>query len=366
MLISGEPLLSPKVVINSQFRKVDTKTTGVGYYNYAREALREFVNSKIQNIATIYVPSYICHEAVDSLICTQVNIRYYPVKPDLTPDWDWLNNEVQSPNGILLLVHYFGFVNDLNKAISFSKEHGLLLIEDCAHSFLTTVNGFAIGSFGDAAIYSYRKIIPLPTGAGLRSKDPAYLSHKSQKSIDLKAYIGIAKQVVKYSLYKSRVPKFLWSAPTQYMNQLVESPRVQHQDRSAIPNICMKLMCQLEPTFDNIIRIRRTNYNFLATHFSKLPGISLPFPNLEPGTCPYLFPILIEKPSKVIEELNANYIPARSWPVLPQEIFANPELSVATEIASKIITFPIHQDITTNQLSYIINTFTKVYSRWPQ
>ena len=115
----------------------------------------------------LYAPSYICVEAVEPLESMGQRLCFYPVLDSLEPDLAWLESQVHDEAKAFLLVHYFGFPNAIEKAIEFCQRRGLLLVEDCAHSFLSRHRGQAIGTFGDTGFYSFYKMLPIPAGAGL-------------------------------------------------------------------------------------------------------------------------------------------------------------------------------------------------------
>jgi len=55
----------------------------------------------------------------------------------------------------VILVHLYGQVRDMDKWVSFCKQHDLFLIEDCAQAHLASWQGSVAGSFGKAGAYSF-------------------------------------------------------------------------------------------------------------------------------------------------------------------------------------------------------------------
>ena len=55
----------------------------------------------------------------------------------------------------LIVQHTFGVPAQMDTIVGFCKKHNLILIEDCAHSLGATFKRKAIGSFGDAAFFSF-------------------------------------------------------------------------------------------------------------------------------------------------------------------------------------------------------------------
>ena len=70
-------------------------------------------------------------------------------------------------NLVILLSDIGGIVNpDIEKIAKFCKEKNIILIEDCAHSFGSTLNKKFSGTFGDAGVYSYYSTKAIFAGEG--------------------------------------------------------------------------------------------------------------------------------------------------------------------------------------------------------
>ena len=55
----------------------------------------------------------------------------------------------------IIPVHLYGQPADMSAIMAIAKKHKLWVIEDCAQAHLARVNGLMVGSFGDAASYSF-------------------------------------------------------------------------------------------------------------------------------------------------------------------------------------------------------------------
>ncbi len=75
----------------------------------------------------------------------------------------------------LLAVHQFGYPQKMENIVPFARAHGLLLIEDCAFSFLSSYSGYPAASYGDVAVFATRflagarTLISFPAGASKMS-----------------------------------------------------------------------------------------------------------------------------------------------------------------------------------------------------
>ncbi len=70
--------------------------------------------------------------------------------------------------------HIYGLPCDMDEIMAIARRHRLLVMEDCAHSLGATYHGRPVGTFGDAALFSFQVLKPLNTcGGGIAySREP--------------------------------------------------------------------------------------------------------------------------------------------------------------------------------------------------
>ncbi|MFC1480305.1 DegT/DnrJ/EryC1/StrS family aminotransferase, partial [Candidatus Omnitrophota bacterium] len=138
----------------------------------------------------IWVPDYICNEPLEALRDSRFNLVFYPIDRDLRPKWDvleFLAEETARPD-VFVLVHYFGFTNDINGARMFCQKYQAELLEDAAHTLFPTG---CIGQSDNAIIFSPRKLLSVPEG-GLLVMPERFSHHladgnrKSDKKVVIK------------------------------------------------------------------------------------------------------------------------------------------------------------------------------------
>lgn len=93
---------------------------------------------------------------------------FYDVAADsFAPDLDDLRTLVVDAGlDAVLTVPMWGYPWDVAPLAQFCREMDLLLIEDCAHSFGTAMNGRKFGTFGDASTFSTHERKLVSTGEG--------------------------------------------------------------------------------------------------------------------------------------------------------------------------------------------------------
>ncbi|MBI5096012.1 MAG: DegT/DnrJ/EryC1/StrS family aminotransferase [Candidatus Hydrogenedentes bacterium] len=100
-----------------------------------------------------------------------LDINAVPILVDVEPDtWciDIAKAEalVTKKTKALIIVHLYGCMPDMTRVQAFCKKHKLFLIEDCAHQHGSFWKGQGVGSFGDAASFSFQESKVLSCGEG--------------------------------------------------------------------------------------------------------------------------------------------------------------------------------------------------------
>jgi dTDP-4-amino-4,6-dideoxygalactose transaminase len=94
-----------------------------------------------------------------------------PVACDIDPETMTIDlidaaKRLTSKTKAIMPVHYSGGVGNLDAIYSFARKHGLRIIEDAAHALGTVYQSKKIGSFGDIACFSFDGIKNITSGEG--------------------------------------------------------------------------------------------------------------------------------------------------------------------------------------------------------
>ena len=123
---------------------------------------------KLKKKDIILLPEIICKEALIPFEKLDIKYKFYNLKKNLTPDW----HNIETLNTIkvkgIMMVHYFGFPNDINRFNLFKKKQSKFLIEDYCHGLDGKYQNFTLGNIGDISVISPRKIIKIPSGGILK------------------------------------------------------------------------------------------------------------------------------------------------------------------------------------------------------
>ncbi|MBI4306789.1 MAG: DegT/DnrJ/EryC1/StrS family aminotransferase, partial [Chloroflexi bacterium] len=229
-------------------------------------ALRSLGNGRI------LVPAYICDTVVDGIRAAGWQTRYYPLGEGLAPDWDWLEWNGVAGDRAMLLVHYFGFPSDLTRGTRFAEQHGLALIEDCAHAFLTAALNPEVGRTGHAAIYSWRKFLPVANGGALVERSNARPGNDQRPVPNGSA--GAARELGKWLMFKSGSRSVL----NRFAPSLSDERARIHDDAemAAAPDrVAVRTLAAEVRNLAGIARKRRDNYRLLFDSLVDAQGVTL-------------------------------------------------------------------------------------------
>ncbi len=107
--------------------------------------------------------------------CASVNTIIHagatPVLADVDPvsgniDPERIREKITDRTKALVPVHYAGRSCDMDAIMEIAREHGLRVVEDCAHAIETTYKGRHAGTFGDFGCFSFYVTKNVITGEG--------------------------------------------------------------------------------------------------------------------------------------------------------------------------------------------------------
>ena len=100
-------------------------------------------------------------------LCGYVECSLDSLMPKYEQVKNFISNLDKPDECVFLLTHIGGWVNpDIIKISKLCKAKGISLIEDCAHTFGSTLKGNHTGTFGDAGVYSFYATKAIPVGEG--------------------------------------------------------------------------------------------------------------------------------------------------------------------------------------------------------
>ena len=121
----------------------------------------------------VILQSYTCVAVPEPVLWAGAQPVYVDCLSDFTMDPEDLRKKITPKSKVLIIQHTFGLAADMDELVSIAREHGLFVIEDCAHALGAEYKGKKVGTFGDAGFFSFGrdKVISSVFGGMLAIQD---------------------------------------------------------------------------------------------------------------------------------------------------------------------------------------------------
>ncbi|MDO8601921.1 MAG: DegT/DnrJ/EryC1/StrS aminotransferase family protein [bacterium] len=103
----------------------------------------------------VLLQAYTCVAVPDPVLWAGLIPVYVDCNRTLTMESTDLEKKITDKSRVLIIQHTFGQPADMEKLMAIAEKHHIFVIEDCAHALGAISNGKKLGSFGDAAFFSF-------------------------------------------------------------------------------------------------------------------------------------------------------------------------------------------------------------------
>ncbi len=122
---------------------------------------------KLDRDDEVILPSYSYPSDANAVLLCGAKICYAPVEKDsYCLDLEALPGLISDKTKAVIVIHYAGVSYKIKELAKFCQDRGLILIEDAAQAFGSTVDGQALGSFGDYGTLSFHSTKNVGCGEG--------------------------------------------------------------------------------------------------------------------------------------------------------------------------------------------------------
>jgi dTDP-4-amino-4,6-dideoxygalactose transaminase len=262
----------------------------------------------------ILVPSYTCGDELAAIIAAGFNIKTFSITEDFSININGLRHAISKKTIAIFFTHYFGFpCPNLTELVELSQQHGLYLIEDCAHALGSHQNGRPLGTVGDISIFSLRKFYPIPHGGALvinnKNINPPSTVKMSPAALnrDLSIYFGYQS-----GLLTPGVPLNI-----QTNNADKHGARLSEFGgyTLGISKFASYLLTKVD--FEAVRKTRLATFKYYLDFFSGNKRRYPIFNQISDSVCPLFFPIKVRNSEKTAQELR------RSQGIFVQPFWSN-------------------------------------------
>lgn len=330
----------------------------------------------------VLVPTYHCPTMIAPVVALGAEPVFYPIGAHGGPQLEWLKLQPLEGIKIILAAHYFGLPHPLQALREWCNIAGIALIEDCAHSLFGMSGSKPVGQWGDVAIGSLTKFLPVTEGGCLQLNVVLNLTPKlsaPSTSQQLKAIADVLHVAATfrrltglnhlllgaYSLLR-RIQPAVVAVPAQHQGNDEKKPPI---DEYSIDQVSSHRAPTWVSTWISnqiprarIVERRRRCFAELArllTGFDSFRPLQTTLPD---GAAPYVFPLWVAEPDPGYARLRQIGIPVSRWDRLWSGV---PELAddVGTLWSHHILQLACHQDLRDKDIQTIANAIIQLYAK---
>ncbi len=222
----------------------------------------------------IIMPAYIPAKLYRYVLAAGYEPRFYDVSTELDFSIDEIRDLIDDQTQMVFAVHFFGVPVDMIPLKKMTQEMDVFLLEDCAHTLDSHLNGNILGTTGDFTIFSTRKMFQYHCGGFLILNKKPWNFQPSKTTKVSSLFTG-------YHLLGSRVKYYLnHIARGKNVIQKVSTPVVHYIDFDEEQTVTVKRMdhllnwTYLHTNLEELTRKRRENISYLWNHIEDLETFS--------------------------------------------------------------------------------------------
>ncbi len=309
----------------------------------------------------VLVPSYHCGVEIEAILQAGAAVTYYSVGRGMSVDDATLLQNMAPEVKALFVVHYWGFPQDARNLAGLCKQHGILLIEDCAHALFSGDGSGPVGVSGDAALFSLPKTLPLPDGGILRLKGKVPGPQDLRGGINAAAYkVGI-RSVLEHQRSASRAPLSSFAGLLlDGMHRAAATSDTGWVDHGETP-LCMYrrgMSCLSRFVFrraleGEVVARRRANYAALLARLADEGDLDVVHDRLGEGVCPLFLPVIAPDRDGLEGHLRRRGIGTFVFGRDLHRTLDRDEYPDATYLSRHVLGLPIHQDLDEKDMEFI-------------
>ncbi len=313
---------------------------------------------------TVLVPAYNCGGEVEAILAAGCEVVVYGVGHDGRADLQDLARRWTPRAKAVLVIHHFGFPQPVVAIVDWARSRGLRVIEDCAHAWLTQSDGRLLGTFGDVAIFSPRKSLPIPDGGVLLPRpsipgeapplEPPDWRHCFRELVDATGRsVGRPLGVpLGGALLRAVRP---WSPgglkPLSRLEKPEDFASVAPRLAWRMSGVARRLLWATDHS--EVVRRRRANYSLLLERFPRRKDLRPLFGELPAGVCPLYLPVVTEARDALWAHLERHGVASyRFWRWSHSAIPVSEHPNVAA-LRSQVLVLPVHQSLDPDDVARI-------------
>lgn len=298
-----------------------------------------------------------------TFVATANAVRYCGARPvfaDVASLDDWnigratIEAMITPKTRAIVVVHYAGYPCDMRSIMELARQRGLVVVEDVAHAPGATLEGRAMGSWGDAGCFSFFSNKNMTTGEG--GMITTQLDPLAERLRRLRSH-----GMTTLTLDRHKGHAFSYDVVDLGFNY-----------RMSELNAAIGL-CQLDRLPSGNAR-RTAIVARYREQLAAIPGLRAPFSQARGTPVPHIMPVLLPADTDraaIMQAMKAagiqtsiHYRPVDTFTAYVEAgLGPAPHLHLTHAIGAKTMTLPLYPGMTTDQIDYVCTTLLQALAR---
>ena len=303
----------------------------------------------------VILPAYCCAELIEPIRALNLEVVFYTLEQALSPNWQQLERYFKHEQAkVAVMIHFFGFKQDIKKMHQLCNKHHLFLIEDCVH-LMEPIDQMKQLKKNHAKLYSPRKFFSIIDGGLLVTDKKIDIELQNNDSL-IRLLQWLFWQIIicygLYTLLSNQYKRIKKSVKKQCLtSQNKYTPKKMHP-------VSKWLLTKQD--IDKMINQRKKNMSIVSQLKDNLllkPLFIYPVDDIGP----VFFPLITEKKNKevIIKIFQEVGVCIYNWPKLDPMIKNNKRYRLENEWVECIFAMPISQSISEKKITQLIDQLNK-------
>jgi len=332
--------------------------------NGFRDFLAWLVARSGQERPSVVMPSFMPAKLLRAALASGCDVRFYEVYARCR--WDLADVEAQIGRDTVAIfhVHYFGLPGPIEGMRDLATRRRVALVEDCALTVGATHRGRPLGTFGDVALFSMRKMFCSAEGGAL-VVGPRHADFEPSRE----RRVSSCYSAPRYVLQRAKHAYMRVTGGADPLHLLRPGP-LGYMDGRPRQVLSVKMLSRFTQArlpfmdVDAVADRRRENFRYLLERFPATLSVEPMVRSLPEGCTPYSFPLLVRNGAR--DALRAalvrdGVLAGACWPEAPFDA----RHARTAALAGAALELPIHQAISRAQLDRSLRSVERESPRLP-
>lgn len=340
--------------------------------NSGRTSLQLLLSSLINPGDEVLIQAFTCLAVPDAVnkaggkpVFVDIEEKTYNIDPKD------LRKKITKHSKVVIVQHTFGIPAALDEIKKICDERELILIEDCAHALGARYKNKLVGTFGDAAIFSFNqdKVVSGVSGGVFITKK----LNKTYYSLTAQSNGEMARTILHPLLWSIITPLYEQFNIGKAIAFLAWKLGLFHKDAGTVPSRVQALSHpQATLILQGLMRLERDNerrVQIADTYRRELSNLPIIHPEIAAHTTPiYLrYPIQVDDPKKLFQNARKKGIILGKWYDAPVFPWSTPHewtlggCQTAEAVGKKIVNLPTFPRLTDEDVTRIIDVVKQTY-----